>query len=145
MAMSKSDFKKALREVVSLEFAHIPEDESSINYTFSERFNKKMEKLIKSQRKAYWGVINTATKRAAVIFIAILSLFTAAFSIKAIREPIVNFFIKIYETFTHYSFEGETTEFISKEYSITNLPEGFVKSEQTKSDISIITIYNRAL
>ena len=41
MAMSKDDFKNAFREVISSEFAHIPSDEDSIDYTFSERFNKK--------------------------------------------------------------------------------------------------------
>ena len=52
--MSREEFKSAFREVVSSEFAHIPTDESSIDFTFSEKFNKKMEKLIKSQRKSYY-------------------------------------------------------------------------------------------
>ena len=42
MAMSRSDFNNALREAVSSEFTDIPTDESSINYTFSERFIKKI-------------------------------------------------------------------------------------------------------
>ena len=53
MSISREEFKAAFREVVSSEFAHIPTDESSIDFTFSEKFNKKMEKLIKSQRKSY--------------------------------------------------------------------------------------------
>ena len=50
MGMSKDDLKRAFREVVSSEFAKIPFDENDIDITFSEKFNKKMEKLIKSQR-----------------------------------------------------------------------------------------------
>ena len=53
MAITKAEFKQAFREVVSLEFSHIPTDENSIQYTFSEKFNKRMEKLIKSQKKVY--------------------------------------------------------------------------------------------
>ena len=40
MSMSREEFKAAFREVVSSEFAHIPTDESSIDFTFSEKFIK---------------------------------------------------------------------------------------------------------
>ena len=62
MGMSKDDFKRAFREVVSSEFANIPLDENNIDITFSEKFNKKMEKLIKSQRKSYYILINMTVK-----------------------------------------------------------------------------------
>ena len=72
-----------------------------------------MQKLIKSQKKLYWNIVNTAAKRAAVIFVAIITIFTAAFSVKAIREPILKFIKQIYESFTFCSFEGDTTEIIT--------------------------------
>lgn len=144
MPISKAEFKSAFREVVSLEFSHIPQDENSINYIFSERFNKRMQKLIKSQKKLYWSFVNTAAKRAAIIFVAIITIFTAAFGVKAIREPILKFIKQIYETFTYYSFEGDTTEIITKEYAITQLPEGFEQTDKTQSDISIVTIYQNS-
>ena len=96
--------KAAFREVVSSEFAHIPTDESSIDFTFSEKFNKKMEKLIKSQRKSYYIFINTVGKRVAILFVAIITLFAASMSVKAIREPVINFIIEVYESFTKYFF-----------------------------------------
>lgn len=141
MAISKSEFKKAFRDVISSEFSHIPYDEDSINYTFSERFNKKMEKLIKMQRKTYWNLVNTATKRVAIVFVVIFAMFTTAFSVKAIREPIVKFITEVYETFVSYFFEGDTTKVITKEYSIKKLPEGFEQTNKIESDISIMTIY----
>ena len=110
MGMSKDDFKRAFREVVSSEFANIPLDENNIDITFSEKFNKKMEKLIKSQRKSYYILINTVGKRVAILFVAIITLFTASMSVKAIREPVINFIIEVYESFTKYFFEGETAE-----------------------------------
>lgn len=141
MPISKAEFKSAFREVVSLEFSHIPQDENSINYIFSERFNKRMQKLIKSQKKLYWNFVNTAAKRAAVIFVAIITIFTAAFSVKAIREPILKFIKQIYESFTYYSFEGDTTEIITKEYAITQLPEGFEQTNKIQNDDFILTEY----
>lgn len=145
MSMSKTDFKNAFREVVSSEFAHIPTDENSIDFTFSERFNKRMEKLIKAQRKPYWKFISTASKRAAVIVVAILTLFTASLSVKAIREPIIKFIKQVYESFTHYSFDGDTVEIISKEYTITKMLDGYEQIDKLTSDNTIATTYKNEL
>ncbi len=143
--MSREEFKAAFREVVSSEFAHIPTDESSIDFTFSEKFNKKMEKLIKSQRKPYWNFISTVSRRAAVIIVAIITLVTAAFSVKAIREPIIKFIKQVYESFTHYSFEGDTVEIITKEYTITQMLDGYEQFDKLTSENTIATTYKNKL
>lgn len=141
MTISKAEFKEAFREVISSEFSHIPKNENEIDFVFSERFNKRMERLINSQKKVYYNLINTAAKRVAIIFILILTMFTAAFSVKAIREPIIEFVKQIYETFIHYSVEGDTVDKITTEYAITQLPEGFNQTNIIKNDSSITTIY----
>lgn len=145
MAISKAEFKQAFREVASLEFSHIPQDEKSINYKFSDRFNNRMEKLIKAQRKPYWKFISTTSKRAAVIFVAILTLFTAAFSVKAIREPIIKFIKQVYESFTQYAFDGDTVETINKEYTITKMLDGYELIDKLTSDNTIATTYKNEL
>lgn len=141
LSMSREEFKAAFREVVSSEFAHIPTDESSIDFTFSEKFIKRMDKLIRAQRKSYYKFINTAAKRAAVIFAAIITLFTASLSVKAIREPVVKFIKQVYETFIHYTFEGEIQPKIKKEFFIKTLPDGFIQHDKIESDLAITTIY----
>ena len=145
MAISKAEFKQAFREVASLEFSHITQDEKSINYKFSDRFNNRMEKLIKAQRTPYWKFISTTSKRAAVIFVAILTLFTAAFSVKAIREPIIKFIKQVYESFTQYSFDGDTVETINKEYTITKMLDGYELIDKLTSDNTIATTYKNEL
>lgn len=137
MAMSRSDFNNALREAVSSEFTDIPPDESSINYTFSERFIKKMDKLIRSQKKIYFNFINTVPKRVAIICLVVITLFTTACSVKAIREPIVNFITEVYESFTKYFFDGDTLDSVTKEFSIEALPEGFEQTDYTSNDLRI--------
>lgn len=141
MAMSKTDFKNAFREVVSSEFAHIPTDENSIDFIFSERFNKRMAKLIRSQKKVYYNFVNTAYKRVAIICVVLLTMLTTACSVKAIREPIVNFFTEVYESFTRYFFEGDTVNTITKEYDLNVLLDGFVQTEKIESEISITKVY----
>ena len=145
MAMSRSDFNNALREAVSSEFTDIPTDESSINYTISERFIKKMDKLIRSQKKVYYNFINTVSKRVAIICLVVVTLFTTACSVKAIREPIVNFITEVYETFTRYFFDGDTVESVTKQYSIELLPESFEQTNVTENDISVTKTYENSL
>lgn len=140
MAMSKTDFKNAFREVVSSEFAHIPTDENSIDFTFSERFNKRMAKLIRSQKKVYYNFVNTAYKRVAIICVVLLTMLTTACSVKAIREPIINFIKQVYESFTHYSFDGDITEEITKEYTI-KIPDDFKQTNTTKNEFFVSVEY----
>lgn len=141
MSMSREEFKAAFREVISSEFAQIPTDEDSIDFTFSEKFIKRMDKLIRAQKKSYYKFINTVGKRVAVIFVAIITLFTASLSVKAIREPVVRFIKQVYETFIHYTFEGDIQQNIKKEFSIKKLPDGFIQSDKIESDFAITTIY----
>ena len=143
MAMSKTDLKNAFREVVSSEFAHIPADENSIDFTFSERFNKRMEKLIRSQKKVYYNFVNTAYKRVAIICVVLLMMLTTACSVKAIREPIINFIKHVYESFTHYSFHGDTTDKITKEYTI-KIPVDFEQINKIQNDAIILTEYTNS-
>ena len=139
--MSREEFKAAFREVISSEFAQIPTDEDSIDFTFSEKFIKRMDKLIRAQKKSYYKFINTAGKRVAVIFAAIITLFTASLSVKAIREPVVRFIKQIYETFTHYTFEGDTVDVITKEFNLNIVPDGFIETDRIANEISITKIY----
>lgn len=141
MSMSREEFKAAFREVISSEFAQIPTDEDSIDFTFSEKFIKRMDKLIRAQKKSYYKFINTAGKRVAVIFAAIITLFTASLSVKAIREPVVRFIKQVYETFIHYTFEGDIQPKIKKEFFIKTLPVGFIQHDKIESDLAITTIY----
>lgn len=141
LSMSREEFKAAFREVISSEFAQIATDEDSIDFTFSEKFIKRMDKLIRAQKKSYYKFINTAGKRVAVIFAAIITLFTASLSVKAIREPVVRFIKQVYETFIHYTFEGDIQPKIKKEFFIKTLPDGFIQHDKIESDLAITTIY----
>ena len=58
---------------------------------------------------------------------------------KAIREPVVRF-ERVYETFIHYSFDGGTTDKISKEYAI-RVPENFNQTNRIQGDALIATEY----
>ena len=85
MSICKEQFIDALGDVVSNEFKDVPDNEDDIEYSFSRKFNLKMQKLIKNQKKSYWQLVNTASKLIAIISIAIISLLCSMLCIKPIR------------------------------------------------------------
>lgn len=163
MAMTKKQFDDAFREVVSREYYNIPNNEYDINISFSENFEKKMRKLIKSQKTIYWRFINSSAKKVAVIFLVCTVFLTSAMSVRAIREPVVEFFKEVYDTFVSYFFEGDTidelpyensheslnassTEISDEVSSESNLslqiPEGFTQIDVLEDENMISEVYS---
>ena len=142
MAMTRNELLEAIRKAVSLEFEHIPKNDSEIEYTFSLPFMKRMAKLFRNQEKAYWKYVNTAGKRVAVAILAATLLFATACSFKPIREPVIRFFTEVYETFTAYFLEGESEKrAIEKEYVLEPAPEGFTEVSKISDRAAVITEY----
>ncbi len=121
--MSAKDFSLAMGEISD---KYINE---AINYTAAS----------KSKRTAAWHF--PLSKRAVAIIAVIVVLFTTACSVDAIREPIVQFVIKVYETFTEYGFEGDRSETITKEYRLSDVPDGFTRTDYFKEDAIISATY----
>lgn len=145
MPLNKERFNEAFREALSCEFKDIPRDEEQIDYTFSPSFEKRMNKLIAAEKKPTWKFINTARKRAVLIAAIIVMLMTAAFSVSAIREPIVKFFVELHETFAHYVMDGDKRDAITTEYQITKLPDGFVQTDKKENPTRIMTTYENSV
>ena len=144
MLVNRNNFKDAFRDAISYEFLTIPKNEEEISYTFSPKFEKKMEKLIKAQQNSYWMLVNTATKRMVVACIVLIFLITTACSVKSIREPIVQMFTDVYEQFIHFILSGDVSDTIVKEYQVTFLPVGFEQTEKFTSETTITTVYENA-
>ncbi len=70
-------------------------------HEFSEDFEKKMSELLKEPTKNRFRIFNAVGKRVAIVFIAFaLIMTTTVFSVKALRVPVIEFFVKIYEEFS---------------------------------------------
>ncbi len=122
----------------------LPSDEELKDITFSEVFERKMQKLIAFQKKSYFYLINTVGKRVAIIVLAlVISLTATAFSVKAIREAVIEFFIETFTTHSEVSVEGDEIPFemeferVEPQY----LPEGFTLSRDLSDEISCFIEY----
>lgn len=133
MAMSKAELQKAFREAASLEFAEIPRDDMQIQYEFSAAFEVKMERLLQKEKKFTWRLVNTAAKRAAVAIAVCMVLILTACSVPAIREPIIEFIIEVFDIDMDYTFDDNNSpDIITTEYHLSVIPSGFSKVSEDR-------------
>lgn len=123
-----------------------PDADAVSAHTFSPRFERKMSALISRRKKPYYYLVNTVGKQVAVVILVILlTLSGTVFSVKALREPVVNFFIEIYETFSKILFSSEDDENYKKietYYAPQYIPEGFKLDYEEKTDLYYTLIYS---
>lgn len=92
------EYNKKLCEV-------LPSDSEVEDVTFSDRFERKMNRLLFHQKHFYYKLINTAAKRVACFIIALLTIMSiTTFSVKAFRDPLVKFLVYTFK-------EGSTLTF----------------------------------
>ncbi len=143
MAITKDEFFDVLRMYAAKEFEDVPTDDSEIDFEFSDEFNRKMEKLLKRVRYDSTHVVSWATKKIIVIAAALTLAIAGMMSVSAIREPIVEIIMEIYDGFVDLFFEGDTTNKITYQYSLSEVPEGFVETDRlSNNSVHIIEYQN---
>ena len=134
----------ALREVVSREFADIPQQENKIDYAFSDDFMRRMDKLTKAEKSRFWRMTNTIPKRVAAVFVAIILIAMNDCSIPTVRAAVVDFIKETYDNCIRL-FTGETgSKKISAHYVLTDLPDGFEEISTTETGTRNIVSYQNA-
>ena len=133
--------RAALELYMEKQLSKLPKDGEWEPYTFSPAFERKMDRLIRIQRLPFSAMINTVGKRVAVVFVAVcLALTTTVFGVKALREPVVRFFIEVYEEFSRIIFQKDDSdvsamERIEQYFTPQYLPDGFAPVSEVQYDI----------
>lgn len=129
---------RAFDEYCKYYMTTLPGKEELEKITFSPEFEAKMEKLVNKQKKPYYYMINTVAKRVACIIVAFIAVLTTlTFSVKALREPVVKFFVHTFRRFSTITFDDEYiddsfNQGITTFYAPTYLPEGYVNDTEVK-------------
>lgn len=90
--------KRALLKIEQKEvmrFKNLPCQKTEL----SKEFENNIHKLAKKRKNLIWQATKTVPRRIAFVFIAAIITFCMMMSISAIRLPVVNFFVNIYEEF----------------------------------------------
>lgn len=120
------------------ELANLPEP--------SARFQKKMNRLLRRQKKSYYRLINTSLKRVTAAILIFLLSISCLMTVEAIRTPIINFFTKVYEEYTQVTLNHDQKEVpaklhIEEIYAPSYLPEGFEKNMEEITDNYLLFEY----
>ena len=139
MTFTKEQISQAFIQVLN---ERVPDLSNIPDHMFSERFEKKMNKLIRREAAHPWAVHHTLAKNLIAAAIVILLLFTLCMSVSAIRNAIFNFFRLHFEDHDKIVFEiSEKRDHIETEYVITEVPDGFSLMQETNEENYIRRIF----
>lgn len=124
-------------------------DETKVpEHEFSENFQKRMKKLIRSQKKPYYFMINTVGKRvASFIIVLVLAFTTTVLSVKSLRESVWNFIVEVYEKWSILRIVDENNSTGDDEVPQlvvsmpTYIPKGFLLIHESSDNISGMFTY----
>ena len=138
MTFTKEQISQAFIEVLN---ERVPDLSDIPDHVFSERFEKKMGRLIRREAAHPWAVSHTLARNLIAAAIVIVLLFTLCMSVSAVRNAIFKFFREHFETSDVVYFETPEKEIIEQDYVITELPTGFSLKEEEVSKINIRRTY----
>lgn len=131
--------KQALKTYQEKTLIDLPNNEELEKITFTEKFEKKMQKLIKAQRKPYYNMTNSVGKRVACVLVALIILFTMM-SMTAIGKSFIRFIVDTFDDHSQVTFEegSDFTPATFVSYAPAYVPDGY---EITYRD-SALNMYN---
>ena len=146
MENARELFVKALMEAERLDNAELP-GEDEIEWEFSEKFEKSMDKLIRKNNRIRLSTRRTVTKGLLAALIASIVIFAALMSVTASREPIIEFVKKIFPQFNEITLNEASVppvDTIETEYTLSYLPDSFELDTYQKSDYSVFSVWKNA-
>lgn len=117
--------KKALLKIEQNElnyFKNLPDK----NAQFSEGFENNIHKLAKKRKSFFWQATKTVPRKIAVVFVAAIITLCLIMSISAIRIPVINFFINVYEDFISIFVDEEESYIKPQQIETIALPSYIV-------------------
>lgn len=119
-----------------------PADEEVADVKFSTEFEQKMDTIIRRRKRPFLRIFNTTAKRVASVAAIFVLLISATLSVRAIREPVLEMFQKIFNDHVEIKLEGDTTEYIAEIYAITEIPEGYTLTNEIINTIMVHRDYD---
>ncbi len=125
--MNNDALRSALSIVIEQDYAPFLTAQKN---TFSPRFEKRMNRLIKRERQPIWRFTNTFGKRLALTVLLIALALAGLFSVSAsARETVVKMFHIVFNGHIDYHFQGTSSKPIDDIVSFSSVPEGFTETE----------------
>lgn len=118
---------KALSDVYSEKTEEYLNSLSDDGYEYSEKYNRKIRKIIKRQHRPYCTFLSNALKYGVCAVVSIIVFTGSIITISAFCEPLHDFIVNIFSDNLKVTVSdiGNAPTEITEYYEIGNLPEGF--------------------
>lgn len=110
----------------------------------SDKFEKKMQKLIKSQTNVYHKMTYTRPRKVISVLVAALVLLASMMSVGAIREAVLGFFVShgAEVDYLEYNTEAQTyPQTIETAYAPSFVPDGYSLDDSYTEELSALRLY----
>ena len=141
MTYSKKDLAAAFEQVLR---ERVPDLSDVPDHVFSDRFEQRMQKLIRREAAHPWAVSHTAARNLLVAALIAVLLFALSMSVSGVRNAIYNFFTRHFDTYDELIFDDAGRTEIEHVYKITALPEGFYQVPGIESSTDVVARYENA-
>ena len=138
----KEILKEALCDYeLSFDEKYPPEE---MDVVFSKKYQKNIDRMLSGKQKSYPKFLNSSWKRVVASIVVVAMVFGGSMTVKAFREPVVEFFTNIYEKIVEIFFDDDDIAKAPSEieniYTLGYVPDGYVE-ESFDSDELTTKIY----
>ena len=116
---------------------------ADIDVEFSKQYEHYMESLLAGKIKKRRKCLNTPIKRIAACIAAAMIIFGSSMTVKAFREPVVEFFTNAYEKIVEIFFGDDDIANAPSEietvYTLGYVPDGYVMESYSMNEIKTTT------
>lgn len=146
MNSNKDLFIKAFIEAEETENAEYLNYEKH-DIAFSQSFEKKMNKLIEKDKRMNISTRKSVKKIVLTAIVAVTAIVISLLTVSAVRssdEPFFSFVKRIFPQYNDISMSDDSTppvDKIEKEYTLTNLPEGYTLIEYQADEMGVFVIW----
>ena len=118
---------KALSDVYSENTELLLNSLSDDGYEYSKKHNRKIQKIIKRQRRPYSSFMNNAVKYAICAAASVIIITGSFATVSAFYEPLHDFIVSIFSDNTKVTVSniGNAPTEINEFYEISSIPDGF--------------------
>ena len=109
---------------MTLDYIDIPVEDYMIDYTFSDNFVSRMNKILIEQKKFTWNLVHMARRNVVMIAIIVLGVFVTACGV---TQVMYFFHADLYNENREAIIQEETIRDLEYVYKIHELPDGFEK------------------
>ena len=123
--------KKILKEALgdyelSFDEKYPPEE---MDVVFSKKYQKNIDRMLSGKQKSYPKFLNASWKRVVASIVVVAMVFGGSMTVKAFREPVVEFFTNVYEKIVEIFFNDDDIAKAPSEietiYTLGYVPDGY--------------------